>query len=67
MSTTGRAAAHHITLTTPIQREDIEDIRVGDVVFLSEPGPGPCPVSPLASCQGAPAGGAAHSFYKPRS
>ena len=34
MSTTGRAAAHHITLTTPIQREDIEDIRVGDVVFL---------------------------------
>ena len=29
-----RTAAHHITLTTPISREDIEDIRVGDVVFL---------------------------------
>ena len=34
MSTTGRTTTHHITLTTPIQREDIEDIRVGDVVFL---------------------------------
>ena len=33
MSTTD-TAAHHITLTTPISREDIEDIRVGDVVFL---------------------------------
>lgn len=29
-----RTAAHHITLTTPISREDIEDIRVGNVVFL---------------------------------
>lgn len=28
--TTGR----HITLTTPISREDVEDIRVGDVIFL---------------------------------
>lgn len=26
--------SHRITLTTPISRQDIEDIRVGDVVFL---------------------------------
>ena len=27
-------AGRHITLTTPIKREDLEGIRVGDVIFL---------------------------------
>lgn len=31
---TATGTGRHITLTTPISREDIEDIRVGDVIFL---------------------------------